>query len=102
MGKIYDQIGFNAEEQRNSIYDDSIDSFSDIRMFTENNISDLSTDFSGRAQDNGKTNFGTLRTKQMKALLHWVPDFHRISGDLTIIEINEFMFIKQLDTTLYR
>ena len=46
-------IGFTSEEQRNSIYYDSIDSFSDIRMFTEKDISDLSTDFTGRNQANG-------------------------------------------------
>ena len=28
-------IGFTTEEQRNIIYDDSIDSFSDIIMFTK-------------------------------------------------------------------
>ena len=39
-------IGINTEEHRNSIYDDSIDSFIDIRMFAEKYISDLSTDFS--------------------------------------------------------
>ena len=39
-------IGINTEEHRNSIYDDSIDSFIDIRMFAEKDISDLSTDFS--------------------------------------------------------
>ena len=69
-GKISNKIGFNAEEQKKSIYHDSIDSFSDIKMFTEKHISDLSTDFAGRAQDNGKTNFGTCRTKRTKSLLH--------------------------------
>ena len=28
-------IGYNTDSQRESIYDDSIDSFSDIRMLTE-------------------------------------------------------------------
>ena len=95
-------IGFTIEEQRNSIYDDSINSFSDIRIFTEKYISNLSTDFSGRTQANGKIRFRLSRTKWMKALLRWVQDFHRISGNLTIVEINEVMFIEQLDTTLYK
>ena len=51
--QIFRCIGFTSEEQRNSIYYDSIDSFSDIRMFTEKDISDLSTDFTGRNQANG-------------------------------------------------
>ena len=31
-----------------------------------------------------------------------MPYSYRISGDSTIVEMNEFMFIEQLDTTLYR
>ena len=42
------------------------------------------------------------RTKMMKALLHWVQYFYRISGDPTIFDINEVMFIKQLETALLR
>ena len=43
--QILRQIGFTTEEQRNKIYDDSINYFSDIRMFTEKDIYDLSADF---------------------------------------------------------
>ena len=38
----------------------------------------------------------------MKALLHWVQYFYRISGDPTIFDINEVMFINRLDTALCR
>ena len=93
-------IGFTVEEQRNSIYNDSIDSFSEIIMFTEKDISNLSTDFAGRHQANGTINFGTHRTKRMKALIHWVQYFYCISENPTIVEINEFMFIEQLETAL--
>ena len=34
--------------------------------------------------------------------LHRVQYFYCISGDPTILEMNEVMFIKQLDTALYR
>ena len=86
-------IVFTTKEQRNSIYDDSINSFSDIRMFTETDISDLSTDFSGRTQANRKIHFGMCRTKRLKALLHWVQDFYCISGDPTIFDLNKIIFI---------
>ena len=46
--------------------------------------------------------FGMLRTKIMKALLHWTKYFYRISGDPTIFDLNKVMFIQNLDTTLYR
>ena len=71
-------------------------------MFIEKGTSDLSTDFAQRTQDNRKMHFGVRRTKRMKSLLHWVQDFYRISGDPTIVEMIEFMFVEQLDTTLYK
>ena len=36
--KILRRIGFTKEYKRDSFYDDSINSFSDIRMFTEKYI----------------------------------------------------------------
>ena len=38
----------------------------------------------------------------MKALLHWVQYVYRISGDPTIVVMNEVIFIEQLDTALCR
>ena len=100
--QILQWIIFTTEEQSNIIYYDSINSFSDIIMFTEKDISDLSTDFSGRNQANGKIDFGMHITKWIKALLHWVQDFYRVSGYTNIIEMNEVKFIEQLETALYR
>ena len=65
INQILIWIVFTTEEQRNSIYDDSIDSFSDIRMFTEEDISNFSTEFSGRAHANRKIHFGMSRNKIM-------------------------------------
>ena len=31
-----------------------------------------------------------------------MPYSYRISGDSTIVEMNEFMFIEELDTTMFR
>ena len=51
---------------------------------------------------NGGIKFGVHRTKMMKALIHWVHYFSRISLDPTIIGLNEFIFIQQLDTTMHK
>ena len=84
------------------ISDDFINYFSGIAMFIEKGISDLSTNFSGRTQDNRKIHFGMHIPKLMKALLHWVQYLYRISGDPTTFDLNKVMFIQQLDTALYR
>ena len=66
INQILQWIGLNTEEQRDRFYDGSIDSLSKIRMFTEKDISNLSTDIAVRTQDNGKIHFEVLRTKRMK------------------------------------
>ena len=63
-------IVFNMESQWDRIYDDSIDSFSGIRMSTGKYAYDISTEFGGRNQANGKINFGICITKRMKAIIH--------------------------------
>ena len=42
------------------------------------------------------------RTKNMKAILHWVQYVYHISVDTIIINLNEVMFIHQSDTALHR
>ena len=84
-------IGLTIKDQRGSIYNYSMESFSDIRVLTEKYISDLSTDFFRRTQANGKMNFGMRRTKRMKALMNWVHDVYRISGYPTSIDLNRVL-----------
>ena len=53
-------------------------------------------------QANDEIHFVVLRIKRMKALIHWVQAFYHISGDPTIVEMNEVIFIKKLYTAFYR
>ena len=65
----------------------------------------MSTDFSnrtGRAAANGRINIGLMRTKRLKALIHWIQDFYRISREPTIVGLNEALFKRDLDRALAR
>ena len=93
--------GFTTEDKRNILYDYLIYSFSAIRVFSEEHISNLSTDFHGRTQANGKIKFGTGRTERTIALLHWVQYLYRISGDPTMFDLNKVLFIQQFNTAIY-
>ena len=62
--KILLWIGFTTEDHSDRIYDNSINSFSDISMLTEKDISNLSADFSGRNQAIGEIHFGMRITKR--------------------------------------
>ena len=56
-------------------------------VFNKKHISNLSTDFVGRNQDNDNMHFEIHVTKRMKSQLHWVQYFHRISGDPTFTDL---------------
>jgi hypothetical protein len=68
-------VGFSDNTQKDEISGDSITTFSDIKIYTEKDISDMATDFAGRTAANGRIHFGMRRTKRLKAFAHWIQDF---------------------------
>ena len=84
------------------VFYQSYPSLSVIIIFKEKEISDLSTDFGGRTQNNGKINFGMLRSKIMKELLHWVQYYYCTSVNPSIIDSEKLVYIQQLYTDLHR
>ena len=100
--QILQLIGFQMDTQRDIIYDDSTNYFSESSMFAEKYISYLSNDFDGITKSNDRQNFNMYRTKRMKALLRWVQYFRRISEDAIIVDLNELTFIQKLYTNLHR
>ena len=57
---------FTTENNRDRIYNDSVNAFSDTIMITVKDISGLSTDFGGSTEANGKIKFCMCRTKREK------------------------------------
>ena len=102
MNQILYWIGFRTEAQRTSLIEDAFESFDDFKSLTEKDISTMSSDFSSRTVANGKITFGTRRSKQLKALVHWVHDFYRVSGNPTIVGLSTGVFRLQLDRALAR
>ena len=66
-------------------------------MLTEKDIRTMASKFSSRTQANGRMNFGTRQIKYIKAFIHWVQDFYRISGLTSIVGLSEYTFKPQLD-----
>jgi hypothetical protein len=62
----------------------------------------MSTEFSNRTIAGGRIIFGTNRTKFLKAIAHWVQDFHRVSENPTIVGLNELSFKSELQRSLSR
>eukprot|EP00957_Ditylum_brightwellii_P083317 6334927-Ditylum_brightwellii.AAC.1 len=67
--------GFNNNAQTNKIFGDSITTFSDMKIYTEKDISDMVTHVARKAVANGQMNFGMRITERLKAFAHWVQDF---------------------------
>ena len=95
-------IGFRIDNERNSIIQDSIETFADIRMLSEKDITAMATEWASRTANGGRIIFGTRRTKLMKGLVHWIQDFYRVSDVPHVDGLNEAAFRSQLLRALAR
>ena len=68
--QILHWIGFQSAVQMNAISQDAFESFDFLKVLTEKDITAMASDFSGRTVANSRINFGTMRTKHLKALIH--------------------------------
>jgi hypothetical protein len=100
--QILHWIGFRTAEQRTNLTQDSFGSFEDLKVLNDKDVSAMASDFGGRTANNGRINFGTRRTKSIKATIHWVQDFYRVSECPTIVGLNEHTFKSQLERALAR
>ena len=95
-------IGFRTAPQKASMVEDSFSSWEDVRMLSDKDIDGMATSFATRTANNGRIIFGTNRTKYVKATVHWVQDFYRVSEEPSIIGLNERTFKMQLQRALTR
>ena len=101
--QIIHWIGFTTPNQRTSVFNDSIGSWDDIRMFSEKDMNNMARDFAGRAPGlGGRINFGIRRTKKLIGLAHWVEDFYRVSNIPSIEGLSQVTFSTQLERALDR
>ena len=102
VSQILHWIGFTIDAQREAIQDDAIAKFDDIKVLTEKDVTQLATDFASRTAANGRMSIGARRSKRLKALLHWVQDFYRVSEEPSIVGLTKSTFLADLDAALSR
>ena len=73
-----------------------------LKVLTKKDITAMSSDFASRTQANGRFYFGTLRTKRLKALTHWIQDFYRVSSEPSIVGLSKVLFKSELERALAR
>lgn len=96
---ILQWIGFKERARAQLLNEFS--TFEDIQELKEKDISDLSDNYSKRRKPD-KIQFGIARTKRLKALIHWVQDFERVSMQPTIHGYTQEAFITELQVAAKR
>ena len=102
LSQILYWIEFRTENQRNLLITDSFTSFNDLQNLDDKEIEKMRGDFATRSTTAGKIIFGTNRTKRIKALIHWLMDFYRISSKPSIVGLNEVTFQDKLRLAVTR
>jgi uncharacterized hydantoinase/oxoprolinase family protein len=88
-------IGFVRDADRDRIMVDSLDTYTDIKMLSEKDVTAMAEDYQRRPAAE-RIVFGARRTKFMKALTHWIHDFYRVSETPTVNDMNQQDFRDQL------
>ena len=100
--QIVHWIRFIGQQNINAIVDDAFLGFSDIRVLTEKDITNMPSAFVLRTQADGRILFGTRRTKLLKALIHWNEDFFHVSQLPSIFGFTKNNLKAQLQRALAR
>ena len=100
--QILHWIGFDIEANRNNLMRHSLGDLDDILSLNQKNVAAFSTDWSSRTAAHGRFSIGTRREKLLQAFVHWVQDFQRVSGEVSIVGLNQQTFKTQLRRALAR
>ena len=65
-------------------------------------IADVLKTYAQRTVNAGRIISGLLKTKRMQALAHWVRDFRRVGGEVTIDGLEEASFLLALNVSAER
>jgi len=102
LRQILHWIGFRTDALKDALTEDAFESFGVLKVLTEKDITAMSSDFASKTQANGRFYFGTLRTKRLKVLTHWIQDFYRVSSEPSIVGLSEVLFKSELERALAR
>ena len=91
MNQVLIWIGFDVVANRQALRSE-IAEIKDMVDLTEKDITELQESYAKRTQNAGRMYFGLQRTKRLKATLHWVQDFARVSEVPTLEGLTQESF----------
>jgi len=89
MNQVQGWIGFNVVANRQALCSEILAEIQDMTDLTEKDITEVQELYAMHMQNAGRVSFGHQRTKQLKAMLHWVQDFAQVSEVLTLEGLNQ-------------
>ena len=95
MNHVLIWIGFDDVVANRQALRSEIAEIKDMVDLTEKDITELQELYAKRTQNAGQMYFGLQRTKQLKATLHWVQDFARVSKVPTLEGLTQESFKAQ-------
>ena len=87
-------IGFTAPQVAALVIDFA--NFEDAAGTKSKEIDALASSYARRTAGDGRFHFGHSRTKHMKAFMHWIEDFSRVSEEPTIDGLDQATFREAL------
>ena len=102
INQILHWIGFDIATYRTVLINESIGNLDDVLSLNQKDVIAINTDWSGRTVANGRFNIGSRRLKLLQAFVHWVQDFYRVSGVVSIVGLNQNTFKSCLRRALAR
>ena len=100
--QILHWIGFDIRAHRTDLMNESIGNLDDVLSLNQKDVLLFNTEWSSRTAANGRFNIGSRRLKLLQAFLHWVQDFQRVSGVVSIVGLDQESFKVQLQRALAR
>ena len=89
MNQVLGRIGFDVFANRQARCSEILAEIQDMTDLTEKDITEVQELYAMHMQNAGRVSFGHQRTKQLKAILHWVQDFAQVSEVLTLEGLNQ-------------
>ena len=99
--QILHWIGFDIASNKTDLINESIGNLDDVLSLNQKDVLSFSTDWSGRTAK-GRFNIGSRRLKLLQAFVHWVQDFQRVSGVVSIVGLDQNTFKSCLRRALAR
>ena len=100
FGQVLKWIGYS--DAHANVLEEELGDLPTMGSAARTEIADVLKTYAQRTVTGGRIVSGLVKTKRMQGLAHWVRDFRRIGGEVTLEGLNEASFLTALNTSSER